>query len=394
MTRIRSSALLLGVALVLALPTEAWARIKLVTLPVRDRVAIQLDNPSATLVEEERTVPLLAGVNQIDFSWANTRIDPDTIVFRVLEAGQRVNVLSVSYPPGESALVWSVASERAGTARIRISYLIGNLERTFSYRALADAKEQTLSLSQYLRVKNLANESFEEATLHMGFGQPIAQSVGLAETRELLAGRYARVPIRKTYTADLAENGYLEPAKRKLRVPMHYVLRNDADNGLGRAALPAGKVRIFQQTGAGGSAFIGEDWGKFTPRDDELELYLGLARDVGVTRTVERNERRRVAGNLFEYDVLVKYEIENFKDTPVTLDVVEHLQPLRAELGISSPRPIEWTLGRETSFPGGPITEKSDAEMLHFRTDLPARSADDEARKVTRRIHLVLKNEW
>ena len=66
------------------LPSTALARIKLITLPVRERVEIQLDNPNATLVEEERIVPLVKGVNQVDFSWANTQIDPNTIVFRVI----------------------------------------------------------------------------------------------------------------------------------------------------------------------------------------------------------------------------------------------------------------------------------------------------------------------
>ncbi len=51
---------------------------------MRERVEIQLDNPGATLVEEERIVPLVKGVNQVDFSWANTQIDPNTIVFRVI----------------------------------------------------------------------------------------------------------------------------------------------------------------------------------------------------------------------------------------------------------------------------------------------------------------------
>ena len=44
-----------------ALPSTALARIKLITLPVRERVEIQLDNPNATLVEEERIVPLVKG---------------------------------------------------------------------------------------------------------------------------------------------------------------------------------------------------------------------------------------------------------------------------------------------------------------------------------------------
>ncbi len=45
---------------------EALARIKLITLPVRERVEIQLDHPRITLVEEERIVPLVKGINQVD----------------------------------------------------------------------------------------------------------------------------------------------------------------------------------------------------------------------------------------------------------------------------------------------------------------------------------------
>src|SRR5262245_6713587 len=93
-------------------PGAAFARIKLITLPVRERVERQLDNPGATLVEEERIVPLVKGENQVDFSWANTQIDPGTIVFRVVapvvEKPLEVKVISVSYPPNEAALVWNV----------------------------------------------------------------------------------------------------------------------------------------------------------------------------------------------------------------------------------------------------------------------------------------------
>src|SRR4051812_39740381 len=84
MKRLLPLSLALGLAAGSLVPTSAYARIKLITLPVRERVEIQLDNPSATLVEEERVVPLTKGVNQVDFSWANTQIDPNTIVFRVL----------------------------------------------------------------------------------------------------------------------------------------------------------------------------------------------------------------------------------------------------------------------------------------------------------------------
>src|SRR5271169_972404 len=136
----------MAVALVLGcIPVVSWARIKLITLPPRERVEIQLDNPSATLVEEERIVPLVKGENQVDFSWANTQIDPNTIVLRVVGpaagavgAGGRpadkpldVKLLSVSYPPNESMLLWNVGASDSGSARVRISYLLGNLTKSF-----------------------------------------------------------------------------------------------------------------------------------------------------------------------------------------------------------------------------------------------------------------------
>ncbi len=98
------------------LPTTAGARIKLATLPARERVEIQLDNGAYTLVEEERIVPLLkssskSGNNVIDFSWSNTSIDKDSIQFRPLafRAGKdwqsigkgdgkvAINVINVAY---------------------------------------------------------------------------------------------------------------------------------------------------------------------------------------------------------------------------------------------------------------------------------------------------------
>ena len=127
----------------MAAPSAALARIKLITLPVRERVEVQLDNPDATLVEEERIVPLIKGENEVDFSWANTNIDPGSIVFRVISPGRwqgrsvDAKVLSVSYPPGEAALVWAVAASDSGSARVRISYLLGNLNKSFAYRAVA-----------------------------------------------------------------------------------------------------------------------------------------------------------------------------------------------------------------------------------------------------------------
>ena len=104
--------------------------------PVRERVEVQLDNTHYTLVEEERIVPLLKstaenGNNRIDFSWSNTHIDKNTILFRPLEIRQRgkfraikkvdgryeVNVINVAYPPVKTP--WSGRSTRLKRAPSR-----------------------------------------------------------------------------------------------------------------------------------------------------------------------------------------------------------------------------------------------------------------------------------
>jgi hypothetical protein len=413
--RYRTCALWFVVAAVSALPSTALARIKLITLPVRERVEIQLDNPNATLVEEERIVPLVKGVNQVDFSWANTQIDPNTIVFRVIAGtggnapkvpaseaqpvqsdakSLDVKVLSVSYPPNEAALVWQVSSSDSGSARVRISYLLGNLTKSFNYRAVATHDEATLVLSEYIRIQNLANESFGSTGLWAGFGPRFLKPIGINETKEMLVEKFAEVPIKKTYTCDPQAHGWLDRPQNKLLVPMHYVLKNDKANHLGAAPLQYGKVRIFQDDGHGGTAFIGEDWGRFTPLDDEMRLYVGVAQDVVVKRTIDKNEQHRIAGNLFDREVIVKFEIENFKDKAVVLDVSENVRAIRNELYGDNGRDVQWELGNATTFSEGPDKEKSTFDRLLFHVRLPARGADAKAEKIVHKLHLTFKNEW
>jgi len=390
----------IGGLLLASMAPAAEARIKLITLPPRERVEIQLDNPGATLVEEERIVPLVKGENQVDFSWANTQINPDTIVFRVLDpVGENkldVKVLSVSYPPNESSLVWSVGSSNSGSARVRISYILGNLNKSFAYRAVAARDESTLILSQYMRLQNLANEDYANTELWAGFGKEFLKPVGINETKEMLVARFQKVPVTKTYTASVEEFGYIDQPQNKLRVPMHYVIKNDKADDLGVAPLPDGKVRIFIEGTDKDKAttFLGEDWGRFTPIDDEMRLYLGVAQDISIKRTIDKNESRRIAGNLFNQSIVLKYEIENFKEQPATLDIVESLRQIRNEVRGDTGRDVEWELGNDTTFAGGPDKDKSTFDRLVFHVTLPARGADGKTQKLIEKLHVTLKNEW
>ena len=380
-----TTAFLASVAFV-SLPSQAG--IQLITLPPRDRVEIYLDHADVTLVEEERMVPLTAGLNEVVFAWANTSVDRNSIQLRGVE------VLSVSYPPGQNALTWQVAAEHAGPARVRISYLIGRLDKSFAYRAEAARDEKTLTLWQYVLLHNAANEEFGVAGMWPGFGDRLERPIGINETRKLLTARYNEVPVRKTYTANLSRFGYLDPAKQQLEIPMHYVLDNDPAGGMGRFPLTYGKARIFQQDGHGGVAFLGEDWAAFTPRDDELKLYLGVARDIVVKRTIDRREESRKTGNVRDYDVVVKYEIENFKDLEAPLSIVESMSALRQEILGNTGRDVEWELVGKSSLNGRLDDERTNADEVVAQVVLPPRGADQQADKQIFTLHVRIKNEW
>jgi len=406
---------LLAGALLAAAPPAALARIKMTALPQRERVEIQLDHAGYTLVEEERIVPLLQstrerGNNFVDFSWSNAQIDRNSIQFRpiaVREGGAfrpigtvdgkpEIEVVNVAYPPGENALVWEVYSSTGCAVKARVSYLIANLTRSFAYRARADRDETHLLLKNYLQLRNYSGEEYGTAGVWAGFGPKFSKPVDQQTDVKMLLASFDRVPITKTFTFDWYENGPLNPDKPfASRVLMHYKLVNSAQAGLGEFPLQPGKVRIFIEDGHGGEAFLGEDWAALTPIDGDLRLYLGEARDIVCTRTVQENHRLPVRGNLYHQEILLKFEIENFKDKPATLDVVEQLNRLAREYGGDPRGDVEWELGPRTSEDWRISRERGGSTPV-LSVDLAARPAgpDGKAEKRVLFLHVILKNIW
>ena len=266
----------------LLIGTAAEARIKLTTLPERDSVRVDIQNGRFTLVEEERTVNLQQGRNQVDFSWANISIDKDSIVFRVIKADGEVNVLNTNYPPNENALYWAVSAAKAGPAVIRVSYLIGNMAAGPSYQGIVENDEKKLLLQVYMTVTNTSGESFNECTVQPGVGKTTVRYFNNGERKRMLAAKFAEVPIRKRYVFDAVVD--------QKRTRMYYRLTNDKQNQMGQFPLPYGKVRLFikEPTSDGdevrSQAFLGEDWAKYTPLFAPLDLYVGVAQDVKVER--------------------------------------------------------------------------------------------------------------
>jgi len=395
MRRIRPVVMLAGVAAALVAAAQpAAARIKLATLPVRERVEIQLENENATLVEEERVVTLLKGTNHIDFSWTNTQIDKYTILLRPLAVGDTVRVINQSYPPNENALVWEVFADKAGPVKVRISYLLGNLRRTFSYRATAEHDESSLTLRTYMRVWNFSGEEFGLSSVWAGFGDLFQKEMGLQESKEVLVGRFDQVPIQKKFIFNWRTGQRVPDEPNQRYVTLHYVLKNDEAHKLGKFPLPYGKVRIFQKDGKGGEAFTGEDWGQFTPIDDEMKLYLGLARDIKVERTVKKNDRTAVHGNLFHQEVIVQYKMQNFKKDACVLDIEEDMNELRNEFCGGKDREAQWELADQTTDRGK--VERKSAQKVEVHVPLSAgpKEADKKPEETVFLLHVWFRNEW
>jgi len=176
---------------------------------------------------------------------------------------------------------------------------------------------------------------------------------------------------------------------------MHYRLTNDEKHKMGEFPLQPGKVRIFIEDGRGGEAFLGEDWASLTPLDDTMKLYLGESKDIVCTRIIESNVRHNVRGNLYNQEIVIKYEIENFKDVPAKLRILEQLNRLGQEYFGNTHGDVEWEKGGKTSKEIQFDYEFGQATPI-LLVDLPARPTDKDKKveKVTIRFHVMLKNLW
>jgi len=339
------------------------ARIKLVALPARAAVTIRLDNPAATLIEEERLLTLHQGVNQVDFAWKGVGIDEDSIRLEVLDHPGEVTLLNVTYPPGEAALVWELGAARDRQERVRISYLLGRIDRLITYKAVADADEKHVDLKSFLVLRNFSGEDFDKARVLLDYGRAFERSVRHEETARVLFFRAEEVPITKVWTFDTAQLPWdPEQVAGNVGIPTSYRIANTPAAGLGQVALAAGKVRIYQDDGHGGTIFLGEDRTDLVPVGEETELYIGDSRDIVVTQRKMRDQRTNVRRNrrdeivLYDTDEIITARLENFKDTPAVLTLLEHI-------------PGEWEMV-ECNLD----YQKRDASTLAFEVELPPRA--------------------
>lgn len=308
------------------------ARIKLAALPERGTALIRLDHPAATLIEEDRVLTLQKGTNQVDFSWKGVSIDEDSIRLAVLTPGAQAALLSVSYPPNESALVWEIHSQQALQVTARISYLLSNIDKLLAYKGVADKEETRLALRAYLILRNFSGEDFEKVSVILDEGGVFEQGIRHEETKQLLYFSKTGLPLTKVWTWDASVHPW-DPEKLETNVgiPVTYRLKNVKASGLGEHALLGGKCRVFQEDGHGSTIFLGEDMTGVVPLGEEMKITIGDSRDIVVTQrkmadrrvNVRKNKNNRVV--LYDTDEVIQTTIENFKERPAVLTLLQHI---------------------------------------------------------------------
>jgi hypothetical protein len=330
---------------VILFPAVALGRINVVTLPGRDTVQLTIYNSAdLTLVKESRMLTFRKGLNKLEFSWANTLIDPTSVEFRALSHADQVDVLDVSFPPRvTNTLEWRINSEFAGEVKVEIRYFTSGISWSADYVAEASKDEKVMALAGNVRVNNRSGEDYENAQVRLVVGvirlvENIAElaQAGRPERRPLATQNAGKIVLNGVLTSGLRDRlaeidadalvrqreiikeGVSEyflytvegrdtiatgwskrlPSFQTLGVPItsyyefekerwgdqvmrYYQFTNSVPSKLGKEPLPDGTVKAFRTVSADQlHAFVGSTSVKYIPVNETVEMELGNDREV------------------------------------------------------------------------------------------------------------------
>lgn len=323
-----------------------------------------------------------------------------------------------SLPEGlilKPTLMWLLESARGGRQMVEVSYNAGGCGWKADYTAVLNDKDTMLDLSGWVTLTNNSGKTYRDARLKLIAGEvhrveperrlkgarsaavmmemdraPQFEEKSFAEYHlytlprpttikdrqmkqiELLAS--SGVPCQKKYLFDPMRgmrpwwdgpmtDDYSVDEKGKVQV--FIIFTNSEKSKLGMP-LPAGRLRLFKFDGKD-LEFIGEDSIEHTPKDEKLEILMGNAFDIAVSRKRTNFVTGRGANWMEES---FEISLRNRKKEPVVVNSREHL--------------FRWTNWRI-------IAKSQDYEKLDAQTvEFPVSLQPDEERKVT----YTVRYEW
>ena len=258
-------------------------------------------------------------------------------------------------------LLWLLGNDGPSTHEVEMSYLTDGMNWVANYVAIVGKNDDMLDLSGWVSITNKSGATYPDATLKLVAGEIHRVQ---PKPQERKGGGYDKVVDTNLMftTGGFAEEAFFEyhlytlsrpatlkdnqmkqisllardgiPAKKLLifepgpyskggdtkegKCNIKLRFKNSEEQGLG-IPLPKGTVRVYKADASGMLQFVGEDAIKHTPKDEEITLFIGEAFDVVCERRVM--DRRKIAENVWEYDIEV--EIRNHKTENIEVTVVE-----------------------------------------------------------------------
>lgn len=158
---------------VMAFPTHAGAKVDLTTLSGQNSVQTTIYKAEdLTLVRDSRTFQFAKGLNRIQFSWANTRIDPTSLSLEIRDPSLPVTIRELAFPPNARELgIWHIQADEACQADLDITYFTSGISWEAFYMAFLSRDQSRLDLKGYVRVDNQSGEDYANARTRLVVGR-------------------------------------------------------------------------------------------------------------------------------------------------------------------------------------------------------------------------------
>jgi hypothetical protein len=268
-------------------------------------------------------------------------------------------------------LSWLIKNKQPGEHNIEIAYITDNLKWEADYVVVISNDDKYIDLTGWVTIDNKSGATFQDAKIKLVAGDVhrvierpfIAEGVsykqvlpkGAAqfeekeffeyhmytlqrkttiknnETKQIEFISASNVPVKKNYTYDgtkiktfsyyspILNEKYGTESNKKVSITLEF--KNSKENNLG-IPLPKGKIRVYKEDTSDKSLiFVGEDLIDHTPKDENLEVYLGDAFDV-IAERIQTDFKKTSDTSCKESFKIV---LRNHKNEDVEIKVVEHL---------------------------------------------------------------------
>lgn len=416
------------ITILIMLTAMSLAKVDLVTLPDRDTTQLTIYNSAdLTLVRDARNLTLKEGDNKLQFSWANTLIDPTSLSMLPKAYADRIDITDLTFPPRVQNLgLWNITSGIGGSVPVEITYLTSGLSWRAFYMGTLTEDEKTMRLEGYVVVSNNSGEDYENAQTRLIVGQVhMLDEIAELARRQHPYGRPGdyRPPMPQPATAirsrgvmmEAMDMASLKPKEIKKEGLSEYFLytiegtetiphtwskrlpsfgvdaipvvnlykfeedrfspqvfrylsfKNDEDHELGETPIPGGMLKVYRTVDeAQHLAYEGQSGFKYIPVGEDVELNLGAVADVIVEPK------------------LMDEKTDNYRfDTKGNINGWDEIRTFELAIKNTRNHPVKMEIKRNFDTPyweidnlrtEGGAYEKVDADTVRYTLTLPPQS--------------------